>query len=1613
MTKRTIAWTLSVIMLLSVLANVSFHAVAAETQHNHSNAHSCSEQCADGTITWTAWGSNSFPTTSGHYYLTKDITLPARITVAAGKDITICLNGYDMTVASGATGSTYIQGKLIISDCTAYYDGETYVSGAVSGSKSDNGGLMNVRAGGAFVLEGGKLTGNTATASGGAISIQGSTAAVVHVYGGEITGNYAKKDDGTLRSGAGIVVNNGGNLYLHGGKIYDNTGNTNGDIYVVGKDSNVVVSGDPMVGLIKFGDANNQNLQVNGLTAGADLTVTTGSAEHTIDQVISVAQGGSQTDWDSSWVKINGQVVSMDKGSFVFGIVKPPVVHDHCQDGLTDCGHTQESWQAWTATDSLPTTEGNYFLAEDVTVAKVQTVTGNVKLCLNGHSITRSGSRIINVDAGGNLTITDCQNSGTIVGGGISLNRGNATKAGGVLNLYSGIVDGNTATNGVIYMQTAQDGKPGPVFNMYGGEIKNSTVTATGGIVLVQGENKGDTPTTFNMYGGSITGCKASEKGAAVYANGGAVLNLLGSTITGNQGGVSVTGKVKATLAGNVRITENTGFNLYLQDGVRIRVGEMTEGAKVSVQAAPGAFTESCQDMHAYFTSDSGYRRVDYVDGALHMVADGSHKHCLCTGVTTGCDHTNIAWMAWEATDSLPTSGTYYLLNDVMLKAEVSISKDLTLCLNGHTVTAAKDVRIFSTVKDSGATVTITDCGSTGKLTGGVDIANNTGGGAIFIRSSGTLNLFGGTISDNKSVTAGGAILLAKDTNFNMYGGTITRNGALDEGQPINGAAVFAMPQAKVTIAGGIITGNTGKYGGAIYANGGAEVYVTGGTITGNTAARGGGIYTNDNTVLNITGGTISGNIAATEGGGVYGYGSIVTVSGGTVTGNRAGTSGGGLRFGADSQVVLKGGTVSENYAETYGGGVYANGGTLDITDKVLITKNEAGTAGGGVCFNNSIVGKISGGTISNNFAPNAGGVIIQSASDLEVKANVEMSGGMVTGNIGNGSGGGIYVINSAFKLSGGAVSGNRVNKSQGGGILAYKATTEYAGGKITGNTAPKDGGGLYISGGTAKLSGMTITGNTSKASGGGFGATKQAVITMTGGLVSGNAAPNACGVIIQGGSTLNMYGGTVSNNKAEKSGGGMYINNKSTLNMYGGTFTGNEAAHGGALYVNKSTANLQGGLMKGNKTSKYAAGVYLNTSTVTMGKDLVIEDNAAQSYSGGMYAKDCELTINGTTFRNNYSRSSGGGFYVYNTKLTVTDMLVSGNVCDNACGGIGISQESVIDIRGGIVENNTGTQGGGIMIQNRSTGAVKNLTVRGNEATMRGGGIMCYGRSAGLTFENCDVYENKTATYGGGIFLISTNGHTPWLNITLNDMKVHNNTAAEMGAGLCAYHQSKVTVNGGEYDNNTAGTEGGGIYTKAGSDVTINNVKVTGNKAALTGSGLYVGDNILINGLIATGNTAGEGAAVYFPQNMYDGESFTLGYYVIGGDILVTDNAGGDMFIDEGTAITTTAEGLGKNTRFHVQLATGILTNTILGAYDYEGGNLDYMVTYGTRSVTEPEYEAPIPGTETEQTRQEAPAEKNTDTWLYVTIGAVALVVIAAVILVITKKKKPEAANQ
>ena len=82
------------------------------------------------------------------------------------------------------------------------------------------------------------------------------------------------------------------------------------------------------------------------------------------------------------------------------------------------------------------------------------------------------------------------------------------------------------------------------------------------------------------------------------------------------------------------------------------------------------------------------------------------------------------------------------------------------------------------------------------------------------------------------------------------------------------------------------------------------------------------------------------------------------------------------------------------------------------------------------------------------------------------------------------------------------------------------------------------------------------------------------------------------------------------------------------------------------------------------------------------------------------------------------------------------------------------------------------------------------------------------------------------------------------------------------------------------------------------------------------------------------------------------------------------------------------------------------MITNRIFGTYHYEGGNCDYVLTYGTRSIDEPETDPTLQ--ETQQTESSQKPVSESDMTLYILIGAVALVAVAAVVLVLLKKKKP-----
>ena len=142
----------------------------------------------------------------------------------------------------------------------------------------------------------------------------------------------------------------------------------------------------------------------------------------------------------------------------------------------------------------------------------------------------------------------------------------------------------------------------------------------------------------------------------------------------------------------------------------------------------------------------------------------------------------------------------------------------------------------------------------------------------------------------------------------------------------------------------------------------------------------------------------------------------------------------------------------------------------------------------------------------------------------------------------------------------------------------------------------------------------------------------------------------------------------------------------------------------------------------------------------------------------------------------------------------------------------------------------------------------------------------------------------------------------------------------------------------------------------------------------------------------------------MYLTAAEYDGHSYLTGFKKVGGNVIVRDNNGGDMYIGEGTGVAVVGEAIGEKAHIEIKLHSGVLSEHLFGVYGYEGGDLVYTVTAGDCSVTDPEayqyYQEPAD--------QDADAAGNIgNVVLYIVVGVVAAAVIAALVLVVMKKKK------
>ena len=264
------------------------------------------------------------------------------------------------------------------------------------------------------------------------------------------------------------------------------------------------------------------------------------------------------------------------------------------------------------------------------------------------------------------------------------------------------------------------------------------------------------------------------------------------------------------------------------------------------------------------------------------------HTHYLCGGSTcNGSGHENetykttfekeikqegntlkIGGESWASTKGsndtfyiLPT-GTYYLGSDISLEYTIKIENNVTLCLNGHKITAADGM---DAIYMTGGSFTLTDCKGVGTIT---HASSKTGRG-VYV-SSGTFNMYGGSITGNKAQDAqgrgGGVYVYSGSGTFNMYGGSITGNRATGDG----GGVYKSGSNSSFNMSGGSITGNNAyksdyisTFGGGVCV--GSGIFTVSGEVTVTDNTKGGtkgadGKFTGDtkNNVYLPTGKTIT-----------------------------------------------------------------------------------------------------------------------------------------------------------------------------------------------------------------------------------------------------------------------------------------------------------------------------------------------------------------------------------------------------------------------------------------------------------------------------------------------------------------------------------------------------------------------------------------------------------------------------------------------------------------------------------------------------------------------------------------------------------------------------------
>lgn len=575
----------------------------------------CDHDSEHANVAWKGVSSLSEITTGGYYYLTKDIDRTQTWNLPNAK-VVLCLNGHNITAnANVDVIKISYNAQLILTDCMGgkmeygkitHKEGSvgrgiyvnsifTMYGGEISGNTADApstsnkgyGGGVYVYDGCSFTMNGGKITSNTAGVYGGGVYL--SRKSNFTMNGGSITGNSAQM------SGGGVELNGGNSgddsTFTVSGKVVIKDNLTKGSST---KANNVACNGTII------------NVASPGLDSEAHIGVSTNEISKGDYKV--VAQGKSSyqmKDTDAErFHSDNGYASKLIGNSIVF---MNGTLHEHAVCGKTGCTEEDHDNTLWipltydsenqrlqyggkslkkpTYNNKYTLPAGNYYLFADITLDGSIEISGDVNICLNGHTIsTKLYNSVFDINSH-KLAVCDC-----------------STGHSGKIE----IIDNHSETNPsfVVRLYAAQ-------LCLYGGTIQ-------GGDYGVYSNNS-----SVELFGGSITGNTIGVDGSSYDS----------LTIGGDAKVINNTTKNLVLLRESV-----ISIDKSLTSNARIGISTFTEpSANANIKIATGA-TNSELDYAQIFTPDTSEQKYVVTKDEKGNLYMGLHQHSWT--YTTGGDDT-------------------------------------------------------------------------------------------------------------------------------------------------------------------------------------------------------------------------------------------------------------------------------------------------------------------------------------------------------------------------------------------------------------------------------------------------------------------------------------------------------------------------------------------------------------------------------------------------------------------------------------------------------------------------------------------------------------------------------------------------------------------------------------------------------------------------------------------------------------------------------------------------------------------------------------------------------------------------------------------------------------